>query len=87
MAKIVEGSPEKWLADDGKQKIPLREYCRNARLQAGMSMDKLNRKSGLGHPLVNLYEQGKSQSLPSMITALLTLGYEIEIKAPRERDG
>lgn len=87
MTKIVEGFPDRWMAQDGEKVVPLREFCRSARLKAGMSMDKLNRRSGLGHPLVNLYEQGKSQSLPSMITALLTLGYEIEVKAPRERDG
>lgn len=87
MIKITESFPERWLADDGTGPVPLREFCRTARLRAGLSMNKLNFKSGLGHPLVNLYEHGKSKSLEPMITALLTLGYEIEVRPPRERDG
>lgn len=87
MVKIIEGFPEKWLAVIGDKEVPLREYCKEARLKAGMSMDKLNRRSGLGHPTVNNYESGKYQSLPAMVTALLTLGHEIEIKPPGARGG
>lgn len=87
MVKILEGFPEKWLADDGRQIVPLRDFCREARLKKGISISRLNLDSGLGHPTVNNYEKGKYQSLPAMVTALLTLGYEIEVKPPEVKDG
>lgn len=87
MIKLVEGFPEKWLVEVDGETIPLRDFCHTARLRAGMSMSRLNLKSGLGHPTVNHYESGKSNSLPAMVTALLALGYEIEVRPPGVRDG
>lgn len=80
--KLVNTFPDGWEVEDGGQTMLLSDFCRDARIKAGMSQSKLNTLSGLGHPTVNNYESGRYQSLKSMLLALLTLGYEIELKEP-----
>lgn len=85
--KLVNTFPDGWQVDTGSELVPLNKFCRSARIKAGMTMDRLNIQSGLGHPTVNNYESGKYRPLPAMITALMTLGYEVEIKSPEVKSG
>jgi transcriptional regulator with XRE-family HTH domain len=82
--KLVDVHPDGWSVDTGKEVISLSKFCREARIKQRMSMHELGHKAGLIHPTVIHYENGRTKSIRAMLMALMTLGYEIELKGPKD---
>jgi predicted transcriptional regulator len=68
-----------WYVEDGSKRTRLNDFCRQAREAAGMSMGHLGTQSGLSHPAVSQYENGNGSAIRSMLVALDTLGFVVEL--------
>lgn len=66
---------------------PLRDFYIRTRLEAGISISKLARDAGVAHPLLHAIEayrsdesgRPKSNSVRSILIALDTLGFNLEL--------